>query len=68
MKTYLYRLLLGLLQKQCKHPGGHVSADILEGDVHGHIVSQCRICGAVNRTPDYTNWQPIRADFWKSDK
>jgi len=37
-------------------------------DVHGYIVSQCRICGAVNRTPDYTNWQPIRADFWKSDK
>lgn len=53
--------LLADYQKDCTHPGEHVTADILEGDSPTIEVQWCRLCGAVRqrhgKEPILTEWR-----------
>lgn len=45
MMRWIWLTMLWLLQRLCKHPPEHVSADITEGNSHKPL-QWCRACGA----------------------
>lgn len=61
--------ILMFLQRRCHHPGGMVSADVLEGQGMGVEVKYCNRCGSIKS--DYRNaftiprWRLPDPNLWR---
>ena len=58
MKTWIQDQILRFFQKRCKHPGGFVAVDVLEGCREGIAVNWCRRCGAIK-----VDWHPGEVQY-----